>query len=59
MPEGVGYFDFSKWFEKWAEVEDFAEKRKLFEKYGDLAVDEEETSGSTTSRESIRNLEKV
>ena len=59
MPEGVGYFDFSKWFEKWVEVEDFAEKRKLFEKYGDLAVDEEETSGSTTSRESIRNLEKV
>ncbi|SCU77949.1 LAMI_0A02894g1_1 [Lachancea mirantina] len=49
MPEGVGFFDFSTWFEKWTEVEDFAEQRRKFELHGAEVDFDEESSTSYVS----------
>ena len=56
MPEGVGFFDFSHWFEKWTEVENFAAQRKKFEIDGIEPEDDEDSDEqSSTSVENFRN----
>ncbi|SCW01792.1 LAFE_0E07360g1_1 [Lachancea fermentati] len=57
MPEGVGYFDFSRWFERWIEVEDFAEQRRRFELMGYEDADFEDDSSA--SMVIVGNKEKV
>ncbi|CEP60436.1 uridine permease LALA0_S01e10836g [Lachancea lanzarotensis] len=59
MPEGVGYFDFSRWFERWTEVEDFVEQRKKFE--ADVFEEEDEYTDefSSTVEENIEANPKV
>lgn len=55
IPEGVEFFDFSKRFETWVEVENFSEQRKLFEMYGDdIPLYNEET---ITNKETNSTLE--
>ncbi|KAM3163858.1 hypothetical protein ACU8KH_02335 [Lachancea thermotolerans] len=60
MPEGVGFFDFSRWFERWVEVDDFATRRKQFEIDGVDPDNNEYTDElSSASVDNFRNDGKV